>query len=148
MEIINDGFIKVFRKIKDFISPVDGDVATNYFKSWMKKIMVFTAIDHHRKGKDEFQFQELNDEVAYSMPYSIHPIEDDTYELLVGMIRSLPPSYRMVFNLYVIDGYSHREICELLEISESTSRSNLVKARELLRKMLKKTHEEVLSKSN
>jgi RNA polymerase sigma-70 factor (ECF subfamily) len=148
MEIINDGFVKVFRKIQGFISPVEADLATNYFKGWMKKIMVFTAIDHHRKEKDEFQFKELNDEMGHATPYSIHPVEDSTYEMLVEMIRSLPPSYRMVFNLYVIDGYSHKEICDLLKISESTSRSHLVKARELLRKMLKKTHEEVLSKSN
>ena len=148
MEIINDAFIKVFRKIQGFICPADAALTTNYFKGWLKKIIVFTAIDHHRKEKEDFQFRELSDEIAYSTRYSIHPMEDTTYDLLIAMIRSLPPAYRMVFNLYVIDGYSHKEICEIVGISESTSRSNLVKARELLRKMLKKTHEEVLSKSN
>lgn len=149
MEIINDGFIKIFKKIEGFTCPPETDLLMSYFKSWVKKIMVFTAIDHHRKEKDQFQYSELRDDTAYPASYTLHPMEEDpSYEDLIQMIRSLPPVYRVVFNLYVIDGYSHKEIAGSLGISESTSRSNLAKAREHLRRMLKKTHEEVLSKSN
>ena len=144
-EIMHDGFIKIFRYIGGFTYPLNTDELIHAFRSWVKKIMTYTAIDHQRKNKNHFLqrggYQEIENQTMY---YT----DNFGYSELIGMVRQLPLSYRWVFNLYVIDGYSHKEIAALLKISESTSRSNLAKAKEHLRQMLKKTNEEVLAKCN
>jgi RNA polymerase sigma-70 factor, ECF subfamily len=145
LEIMQDGFIKIFRKIGGFTYPPAGDELNRSFRSWVKKIMTYTAIDHLRKNGNHFPYAGGYQEIeSITMYYT----DNFGYSELIGMVRQLPLSYRWVFNLYVIDGYSHKEIAALLKISESTSRSNLAKAKEHLRQMLKKTNEEVLAKYN
>ena len=149
LEIMHDGFIKIFRKIGGFTYPLNTDELTYAFRSWVKKIMTYTAIDHQRKNRNHFLqgggYQEIEGTTKSTTMYYT---DNFGYSELIGMVRQLPLSYRWVFNLYVIDGYSHKEIAALLKISESTSRSNLAKAKEHLRQMLKKTNEEVHAKNN
>ena len=126
-EVLNDGFFKVFTNIEKY--------DTNWpFKSWLSKIMLNTAIDYYRSNLRWSQMANL-DKSDYTMNEATveHKLG---YEDLLGVIQRLPPAYRLIFNLYAIDGYSHEEIAEMVGISASTSRSNLHKARQKLQQML------------
>jgi RNA polymerase sigma factor (sigma-70 family) len=126
-EVVNDGFMKVFGKIDQYN-------AESPFKGWLRRIMINASIDQYRKElrhqkKDPIE----NAHKAFSQPQAI---TDLSHEELIGLVQKLTPGYRAVFNLFVIDGFTHEEISKLLNISTGTSKSNLLKARENLRKML------------
>lgn len=126
-EILNEAFMKVFLNIRKF------DV-TLPFKAWFRKILVNTSINHVKRNRRIFSEVPL-DEVQY--PQSNETITSSIhYQEVIGMIQELPLAYRTIFNLYVIEGYKHKEIAELLDISIGTSKSNLFKAKEKLRKIL------------
>lgn len=126
-DILHEGFIKVFRNISKY------KAGTN-LSSWIKRIMVNTAIDMYRKNqKRRTEDLEQVYHVSNGEP-GVHS-EINAKEILHAL-NSLTPAYRMVFNLYVIEGYSHKEIGKILSITESTSRSNLVKARNKLKSLL------------
>lgn len=148
LEIVNDGYMKIFNKIKGFVYPPDGHHLDAAFKTWIKKIMVYTAIDYLRRKSNRLFARASKEDIDTIEGALLYYKDGLEYNELVEMVRLLPQSYRWVFNLFVIDGYSHKEIAELLNISESTSRSNLFKAKEHLRRMLKKTYEEILVKYN
>ncbi len=125
LEILNDSFLKVFSKINLY------DTA-QAFKPWFRRIVIYTAIDYHRANLRFPIHLSLSVAADISDPEAdLFPIlpEDDVLPLL----QTLAPAYRMVFNLYVMEEYSHQEIAVLLGISESTSRSNLTRAKEKLR---------------
>ncbi|GAA5222357.1 RNA polymerase sigma factor [Membranihabitans marinus] len=127
LDILHDGFIKVFRYIKKY------QTGTSLY-SWIRRIMVNTAIDHYRKmSKRRTEDLDQAFGVEGKEPDAVEKV---TEKEILSAIQTLTPTYRAVFNLYVIDGFSHREIAEQLDISESTSRSNLVKARSKLKKIL------------
>lgn len=127
LDILHDGFIKVFRYIGKY------KPGTSLF-SWIRRIMVNTAIDHYRKmSRRRTESIELAYDVVNDQPGAIEKV---TEKEILFAVQQLTPTYRTVFNLYVIEGYSHREIADKLDISESTSRSNLVKARSKLKEML------------
>jgi RNA polymerase sigma-70 factor (ECF subfamily) len=150
LEIMNDGFVKVFNGLHQFIYPEDVSRLYNSFRSWVKKIMIYTAIDYFRSGHKQTHYLEVTEhdgEILYEKNVT-YPFDILTYKELIRMIQLLPPSYRTAFNLYVIDGFSHEEIAGMLGISVSTSRSNLAKAKEHLRNRLKKSYEKVLVKYN
>lgn len=137
LEILNDTFLKVFKNINQHDS-------IEKFKGWLGKIAVNTAIDYVRKNKKMSKLEELN----------LAKNEADTRELIdvhfsieniLSHIQHLPPYCRLVFNMYVIEGYSHKEIADLLGITESTSRANLTNANAKLRAMLEKTYKEYKS---
>ncbi len=128
VEIVNDGFMKVFTKIGSY-----NDAYA--FKTWLGKIMINTAIDFYRSGLKKMQMEDLDkakdvgtNDFAFSNLY---------YEDLIKMVQKLSVAYRTVFNLFVIDGFSHEEIAEKLSITVGTSKSNLFKARLHLKEMLK-----------
>jgi RNA polymerase sigma-70 factor (ECF subfamily) len=133
-EMLNDGFMKVFRNIKDLKNQ-------EVIVPWLRRIMVNTAIDYYRKnakrGKQiqveavAFQLEEpyLNDESIFAQ----FSAED-----ILRTLHQMPAPYRMVFSLYVLEGFSHREIAQQLNIAESTSRSHLTEANRLLRQWLSK----------
>lgn len=125
-EICNDGFYKVFTKL---------DLYQNHipFKTWLRRILVNTAIDYHRKYHLR-QIQITGDEInEQSSTTSNEGLEELSHNDVMKMVQELPPAYRLAFNLYVIEGYSHREIAEKLSISVGTSKSNLSKAKAKLR---------------
>jgi len=122
-EILNSGFLKVLRRIHQYDQQFP-------FTAWLRKIMVNTAIDYHRAKKKYPDFLELNSEIEIADS----PMPDfDDQEDVLPILQQLPPMYRMVFNLYVIEEYRHDEIAAMLNISSSTSRSNLARAKERLR---------------
>jgi RNA polymerase sigma-70 factor (ECF subfamily) len=131
-EIINDGFMKVFSKITQHDSELS-------FKAWLRSVMVHSAIDYYRKEVKHYHHEDVQD-ISIMDSTQHDGIDALSYIELVEMIQHLSPAYRAVFNLYVIDGYTHLEISKLLNISEGTSKSNLMKARNVLRKMIEKVN--------
>ncbi|AXE20934.1 RNA polymerase subunit sigma-70 [Runella rosea] len=132
LEVVNDGFLKIFQKVQMYD-------AEKPFKIWLRRIMINTALDHYRQN---VKFQHNTDlsvaENTIAAADSDNVYSTLAHEDLIELIQQLTPSYRTVFNLYVIDGYSHEEIAQRLGISEGTSKSNLARARENLRVMLSK----------
>ena len=127
MDILHEGYIKIFKNIAKY------QPGTSLY-SWMKRIVVNTAIDYYRKM---VRRRTENIDEAYGLSSG----DADAISALSAMeimdsIQRLTPSYRLVFNMYIIEGYSHRDISQKLGITESTSRSNLVKARAKLREMI------------
>lgn len=127
MDILHEGFIKVFRHIAKY---TPGTSLT----AWIRRIMVNTAIDYYRKQSKK---RTTDLDLVYDMS-SDEPdiISQLSAEEILKALQNLTPSYRTVFNMYVVEGYSHKEISKELGITESTSRSNLVKARGKLREAL------------
>lgn len=128
-DILQDAFLKVFNKIKQFKS--EGS-----FEGWIRRIVVNTAIKKYSLARysKEFSGYEISDHnqpAADPAAYG-HLTEKD----LIGLINNLPDGYRLIFNLYVIEGYPHDEIAEMLGIQAGTSRSQLVKARLMLQKQI------------
>lgn len=144
-EIINDGFLKVFKEVHHF-TPAYADIMSS-FKGWLRRIMIYTAIDHNRKYckyETAASFSEKIAEVPYSEEDAIDKI---SYDEIIKAIRHLSPAYRTILNLYIIEGFSHQEIAEQLEIAVGTSKSNLSKAKIQLRKILFNSHQTVLVKN-
>jgi RNA polymerase sigma factor (sigma-70 family) len=135
-EIVNDGFMKVFERIEQHHESAS-------FKGWLRRIMIHTAIDHYRKEVKHYNTKEIAD-ANVKEENSTTVLDEIAYSELIAMIQSLSPQYRAVFNLYVIDGFTHDEIAETLNISSGTSKSNLMKARAVLRKMLEKLNRQDL----
>lgn len=132
-DLFQDGFIKVFDKIGkyNFKGSLQG---------WVRRIMVNNALDHYRKEKNKFAFSETSVETD---SIKADEIEEGFYdelsaEELLEMVQQLTPSYRTIFNLFVMEDYTHSEIADLLEISEGTSKSNLAKAKRNLKQMVLK----------
>lgn len=131
-EIVNDGFMKVFQKL-------DQHETESSFKGWLRKIMINSAIDHYRKESKHYNHVEASPDRTFE-PGVGTVLDDISYTELIGMIQHLSPAYRAVFNLHVIDGFTHEEISKILNISEGTSKSNLMKARENLKVMIDKAN--------
>lgn len=120
LDILHEGFIKVFRNIAKYNSGTS-------LSAWIRRIMINTSIDYYRK-KSRRRTEDV--EQAYNISASgADAIGQCSEKEILESIQKLSPAYRTVFNMYVIEGYSHKEIADRLNISESTSRSNLVKAR-------------------
>lgn len=133
-DVLQNGFIKVFNSIENY-------KGEGSFEGWIKRIVVNTAIDNYRRKKvkpiitdselTDRLGDETEDEEDVSSIYNQIPIAE-----VMDAVQRLSPAYRTIFNLYVLEGYNHNEIAEMLEISVGTSKSNLSKARLNLRKML------------
>ncbi len=122
---LHDGFIRVFTKISQY-------EFKGSFEGWMRRIMVNTSLEKFRKNN---QLYPVGDMMAYeSLHFSEDTLSSISAEELMKIVQELPPRYRMVFNLYAIEGYSHQEIAKLMEINEGTSKSNLSRARVILQK--------------
>ncbi len=133
VEVLNDGFMKVFSHIRQY----DPNHA---FKSWFRRILINTAINHH---KQNLKHQHLGLEKITAPPMlQQNALDDLSYQEMILLVQALPLAYRTVFNLYVIEGYTHEEIGTMLNISIGTSKSNLSRARATLRNMLIQNHQE------
>lgn len=126
-DLLQEGFIKVFSNLEKYRG--DGS-----FEGWVRKIFVNTAIEHYRKSTRMYPIVNLDH--AVNDDNVIAFVDDLEVEDLMKMIHKLSPGYRTVFNLYVIEGYSHKEIAEMLNITEGTSKSQLARARYLLQDMI------------
>lgn len=135
-DVMQDGFIKVFGQIHKFRR--EGS-----FEGWIKKIMINAAIDNYQSNL-KHAFHEDVDEIIHTTVFADNHDEDDDlpddmnipHEKLMAMIQELPDGYRMVFNLYAIENYNHKEIATLLGISENTSKTQLLKGRKALRRKI------------
>lgn len=127
-DILQEGFIKIFKNLERFRG--DGS-----FEGWVRRIFVNTAIEHIRKKKLNFSLTEKEDTIEYK---SVSAIDNINEKDLLKIVRDLSPGYRSVFNLYVVEGYSHKEIGELLGINEGTSKSQLARARMILQEKIKR----------
>lgn len=129
-EVLMNAFLKIFRNLSGFTYRDDAS-----FDAWLRRVVVNEALLHLRANRALPSFAEP-DETSESVAGSALPDHDLEAEHLYELIRSLPPGYRTVFNLYALEGYSHREIAKQLHISENTSKSQLSKARALLQTRL------------
>lgn len=125
--ILNDGFMKIFENLKKF------DLSKP-FKPWLRKILINTAIDHYHRKQKMIQTESVENAGNQSDTEKI--LSGISYQEVVTLIQKLPPAYRTVFNLHVIEGYSHEEIAGMLNIAVGTSKSNLFKAKEQLKIIL------------
>ncbi len=126
-DILQEGFIKVYKNLAKF--RFEGS-----FEGWVRRIFVNTAIEHFRKSVNLYpigEFANSPDERVDDLTVEKLAVED-----ILKMVQSLSPGYRTVFNLYVIEGYPHKDIAKMLGISEGTSKSQLARARYLLQKKI------------
>lgn len=122
---LQEGFVKVFTKIGQY--SFNGS-----FEGWMRRVIVNTALEKYRKKNHLYPVEDIT--VYESVTWTDDVVEEISAKELMNVIQELPPRYRMVFNLYAIEGYSHKEIAEEMGISEGTSKSNLSRARAILQK--------------
>ena len=140
--MVNDGFVKVFLNFSKFQYTVGADLEM-ILMGWMRRIMINTAIDFLRKNSFLPEIGDLSEKIWMIEDRSGTSDQTILYKELIKEIKKLPPSYRAVFNLYIIDGFTHQEIAKQLGISVGTSKSNLSKARVLLQKFLRKDDQQV-----
>ncbi len=132
-DALQEGFIRVFTKLRSFKEK-------GSLEGWIRRVIINTALNYYRGNIKHYYHDDINEMEEF--------IEDDKAvgdqferEDLLNIIKSLPDGYRIVFNLYEVDGYSHKEIAEMLNISANTSKSQLLKARKQLQKKLAKLKE-------
>lgn len=133
-DILHEGFLKIYEKIEQFES-------RGSFEGWIRRIMVNTALEKFRNQNKLVRTQESVEEFERSGDTDL--TENITVKELLGMIEELSPQYRIVFNLYAIEGYSHKEISEMLGINEGTSKSNLSRARTILQEKVNEFYKHV-----
>jgi len=128
-DILQEGFIKVFSKLEQFDH-------RGSFEGWVRRIMINTALEKYRSHLHLYPLTEKDvnkEELIYEEVFEKLSAND-----LVKLMQELPPRYRMVFNLYAIEGYAHKEISEMLGITVGTSKSNLARARGILQEKVKR----------
>ena len=128
-DVLQDGFVTLFTRLKDF-------KGEGSFEGWARKIFVNTALMSLRK-KDALKMSDDLDAARGLKAETVSQMQNLGYKELMEMITELPPGFRTVFNMYAIEGYSHKEIGEMLGISETTSRTQLSRARIWLQKRIK-----------
>jgi len=144
IDVVTDGFVKAFNHFDQFKKCNDDndEDVEKLLMGWLKRIMVNCSIDELRRSS-------MLPEIG-GIPEDVWEISDRNYDAdqlmlykdLITLIKELPPNYRVVFNLYVLDGYAHTQIADMLKISISTSRSSLSRARAFLQTLIKKMEEE------
>lgn len=129
-DMLQNGFIKVFQKLADYRG--DGS-----FEGWIRRIMVHSSIEYYRKHHKMMQLVDIDD---IGNEPSVNPLAAANLETrdLLALIQQLSPGYRMVFNLYAIEGYSHKEIAEITGTTEGGSKSQLSRARAILKEQITK----------
>jgi RNA polymerase sigma-70 factor (ECF subfamily) len=127
-DILQEAFIKIFKNINEFKSK-------GSFEGWIRRIIVNTAINFHKRKVRISRTEETDlKEVSHSVNANAFSLLSQSE--LIDMIQELPNGYRTVFNLNVVEGYTHKEIAEMLDISDNTSKSQLVRARRILQKKI------------
>jgi RNA polymerase sigma factor (sigma-70 family) len=127
-DILQDGFLKIFGRISQYSG-------LGSFEGWMKRIIVNTAITNYRQNLKHYYKQHIDEVNETDFESSVSDIEYSLEELL-KVIKDLPPGYKMVFNMFAIEGFQHKEIAEMMGIDVTTSKSQYSRARKLLRQKL------------
>ncbi|NIV09989.1 MAG: sigma-70 family RNA polymerase sigma factor [Aliifodinibius sp.] len=129
-EVLNDAFMKVFTNIEKY----DPD---RPFKPWLRQIIVNTAINQYHKNQNKLQKTDL-ESINQKPARKQEVLSGMSYDEIIEMVQQLTPAYRTVFNLYVIEGFKHKEIADMLDIAVGTSKSNLSKAKKNLQSIVEK----------
>jgi len=124
-DMLQEGWVKVFKKIQTF------DPERGNFYSWIKRIFINTNLEYIRKKK--LQFEDVQEVEIHHSTKINKPIHDMALQELVKMLQELPTGYRSVFNLFVLEGYTHKEIGKKLNISPNTSKTQLMKAKQMMK---------------
>jgi RNA polymerase sigma-70 factor (ECF subfamily) len=127
-DILQDGFVKVYKNLSKY-------KGTGSFEGWMRRIMVNTAIEHYRKKNHTYEIQESHEESITDR--DLTALDKLAAEEILNMIKALPNGYKTVFNLFAIEGFSHKEIADMLNISEGTSKSQYARAKALLQEKIR-----------
>jgi RNA polymerase sigma factor (sigma-70 family) len=128
-DMLQEGLISVFKELKQY------DPKKASFSAWSNKVMVNAALQHLRKWK-KMNFSDDIEDYKNNFSYDEEVFTKLGVKEITTMVQKLPEGYRIVFNLYVMEGYKHKEIAEMLSISESTSKTQLLKAKKMLRNQL------------
>jgi RNA polymerase sigma-70 factor (ECF subfamily) len=145
LEIYNDSFLKIFKEIYNY-TPLYAD-EVNSFKGWIRKIMIYTAIDHMRKNNKHSFTGDFESSVIYMSDNGENALDRMSYAEIIAAIQQLSPAYRTVLNLYIVDGFTHEEIAKQLDIAVGTSKSNLFKARQQLQQILRNENKIQIAKN-
>ena len=129
-DTLQDGFVKVFSKLSDFKSE-------GALEGWIRRIIVNTCLDAIRKN-EKTKYDVSISEIEYQLDFTDYGMQNMEVEELMLMIQSMPNGYRVVFNLFAIEGFSHKEIADKLGINENTSKSQYLRARAFLRERIEK----------
>ncbi len=127
-DVLQDGFIKIFKKMDSFRG--EGS-----FEGWMRRVFVNTAIEHFRRKRYLMPVTEKEENTLEGKYTSV--LDDLGAKDILALVQELSPGYRTVFNMYVVEGYTHREIADMLGISEGTSKSQLSRAKVILQDMVR-----------
>ena len=135
-DVLQEGFIRVFSQIKKF--SWQGDHSFFY---WMKRVIINNALNYLKKNREHFHHESLSEEHAHCISDDDNRFFDDNYSKfskddVVEALKQIPLPFKMVLNMAVIDGMKHKDIAEVLEIAEETSRSRLTRAKQLFKKAL------------
>lgn len=136
VDVVNDGFVKIFNSLERFKLKKEDADTERILMGWMKRILINTAIDELRKLQNSPVVVELPEYIWEQTDRRYDADQKILYKELICEIKRLPPSYRKVFNMFVIDGFSHGEIANMLGISEGTSKSALAKAKAQLKRFI------------
>ena len=132
-DILQEGFIKIFTKLSSY------NADKGSFSAWARRIIINECLQYLRSSKKQVKVEELNEVIyMFSSRYEKDTIAKLSLDEIYKIIDTLPEGYKIVFNLYVVEGYNHREIAELLGISENTSKSQLHKAKRRIKNLIKK----------
>lgn len=130
-DIFHDAFVKVFQHIVNYKKQ-------GSFEGWLRHIFVNTAINHYHKNRKHYHQAELDD-APEQASYDVDALSKLSGDELMALVSKLPEGYKLVFNLYVVEGYNHQEIAAMLNIAEGTSKSQLAKAKAYLQKLIAQT---------
>ena len=130
-DILQDSFFKILKNIKEY-------KGKGHFENWMKKIVVNTAITNFHREKKHYYHEEIETVKDVDLQIKITPHHELEVKELYELLKTMPEGYRIIFNLYAIEGFKHKEIAEKLNIDESTSKTQYLRAKNWIVKRMKK----------
>jgi RNA polymerase sigma-70 factor (ECF subfamily) len=130
-DILQEGFLKILKNIREYSGK-------GHFENWMKKIMINTAITHFHKEKKHYYHDEIENVHDFELQFTLSPDKEYDEKELYELLKRMPEGYRVIFSLYAVEGYKHKEIAEQLKIEESTSKTQYLRAKSWLIKEMKK----------
>jgi RNA polymerase sigma factor (sigma-70 family) len=130
-DILQESFLKIFKNITEYSGK-------GHFENWMRKIVVNTAITHFHREKKHYYHEEIEEINTNEILLEVSPENEIETEELYNLLKTMPEGYKMIFNLYAIEGYKHKEIAEKLNIEESTSKTQYLRAKNWIIKEMKK----------
>ncbi len=145
-ELINDSFIKIFNNLNSFIPGQTGEQTLKIFKGWIGKIASRTAIDHLRRSRRNLFIEKIEDNDSIYTPVAVSS-QLEANDIL-ALLKKLPQMHSLVFNLYEIEGFSHEEIAQQLQISQSSSRVFLTRAKNKLKSLYFENQTSIVKNEN